>query len=55
MILRFGQKILDISEAQAETMVQPHGMADDRWRETMTGITRPIVLHGTSVSGPCPI
>jgi len=51
----FGQKILDISEAQEETMVEPHGIADDLGRKTMTGITRPIVLHGTSVSGRCPI
>src|SRR6516225_7425125 len=51
----FGQKILDISEAQVETMVKPHAIADDLGRETMTGIARPIVLHGTSVSGPCPI
>ena len=37
----FGQKILDISEAQAEAMVKPHGIADDLGRDTMTGITRP--------------
>ena len=50
----FGEKILDISEAQAETMVNPDGIADDFWSETMTVIGRPIVLHGTSVSVPCP-
>src|ERR1700686_4800426 len=31
----FGEKILDISEAQAETMVNPDGITDDFWRETM--------------------
>ena len=46
----FGQKILNISEAQAETMVNPDGIADDSWWETMTVIARPVVLHGTSVS-----
>jgi hypothetical protein len=46
----FGEKILDISEAQAETMVNPDGIADDFWRETMTVIARPVLLHGTSVS-----
>jgi hypothetical protein len=46
-----GIKILDISEAQRESMVNPDGIADDFWRETMTVIARPIVLHGTSVSG----
>ena len=50
----FGEKILDISEAQAETMVSPDGIADDFWRKTMTVIARPIVLHGTSVSVHCP-
>jgi hypothetical protein len=50
----FGEKILEISEAQAETMVNPDGIADDFWRETMTVIARPVVLHGTSVSVRCP-
>jgi len=50
----FGQKILDISEAQAEAMVHPDGIADDFWRETMTVIARPAVLHRTSVSVRCP-
>jgi hypothetical protein len=50
----FGEKILDISEAQAKAMVNPHGIADDLWRETMTVITRPAVLHRTSVSVRCP-
>jgi hypothetical protein len=50
----FGEKILDISEAQAETMVNPDGITDDFWRETMTVIARPVVLHGTSVSVRCP-
>ena len=35
----FGEKILDISEAQAETM---------------TVIAKPVVLYGTSVSARCP-
>ena len=30
-----GEKILYIAEAQAETMVNPDGIADDFWRETM--------------------
>jgi hypothetical protein len=46
----FGEKILDIPEAQAETMVSPDGIADDFWRETMTVVARPVVLHATSVS-----
>jgi hypothetical protein len=50
----FGEKVLDISEAQAESMVNPDGIADDFRRETMTVIARPIVLHGISVSGRCP-
>jgi len=50
----FGEKILDIPEAQAETMVNLDGMADDFPRETMTVIARPVVLHGTSVPVHCP-
>jgi len=42
----FGEKILDIPKAQAETMVSPDRIADDFWRETMTVIARPVV-HGT--------
>jgi hypothetical protein len=49
-----GQKILNISEAKAETMVSPDGIADDFWRKTMTVIARPVVLDGTSVSACCP-
>ena len=41
----FREKILDISEAQAETMVNPDGIADDFWRKTVTVIARPIVLR----------
>ncbi len=40
-----GQKILDISKAQAETMINPDGVADDFWREPMSVIARPAVLH----------
>jgi hypothetical protein len=50
----FGEKILDISETQEETMVSPDGIADDFWRETMTVIARPVVLHRTSLSARCP-
>ena len=50
----FGEKILDIPKAQAETMVNPDRIADDFWRETMTVIARPVVLHETSVSACCP-
>ena len=49
-----GEKILDISEAQAEAMVSPDRIADDLGRETIAGVTRPIALHGTSLSVSCP-
>jgi hypothetical protein len=45
-----GEKVLDIPEAQTETMVSPDRIADDFWRESMTVIARPVVLHRTSVS-----
>src|SRR5215475_3108576 len=47
----FGEEILDISDAQAEAMVSPHCIADDLGRETIAGVTRAIIFHGTSVSG----
>jgi hypothetical protein len=51
----FGEEILDIPEAQAETMIYPHGVADDFWRKTMTVIARPVVLHGNSVLHQLPL
>jgi hypothetical protein len=51
----FGEKILDISEAQAETMVNPDGVADDFWREPMAIIARPATFHRTSLSVPAQI
>ena len=50
----FGEKVLDVTEDQAETMVNPDGLADDFWRETITVIARPVALHRTSVSVRCP-
>jgi hypothetical protein len=49
----FGQKILDISEAQAEAMVRPDCIANDLGRKTIAGVTRSIALHGISLSVPC--
>ena len=36
--LAFSQQILDISKAQGESMVEPHGMADDFTWEPMSSI-----------------
>ena len=44
----FGEKILDISEAEAETMVNPDGIADDFWRVTMTVKARGPVFQFTA-------
>jgi hypothetical protein len=49
-----GEKILDIPETQAETMISPDRIADDLGRETIPGVTRAIALHGTSVSSFMP-
>ena len=49
----FGEKIFDIPEAQAETMVNPDGIADDFRREPMAVIQRPAAFHGTSLSVSC--
>ena len=48
----FGEEIFDITEAQAETVIDPDGVADDfRW-ETVSVVTRLGAIHGSqSVSG----
>ena len=48
----FGEEIFDITEAQAETVIDPHGVADDfRWK-TVSVVTRLGAIHGSqSVSG----
>jgi hypothetical protein len=46
----FGEKIFDISETQAETIVNPDHIADDFRREPMTIIPRPVAFHATSLS-----
>jgi hypothetical protein len=51
----FRQKILDVSEAQTETMVGPDRVTDDLGRKPIAGVARrPIALHGTSFSVCCP-
>ena len=46
----FGEKILDISETQAETMIDPDGMANDFDREAMTVVTRTMGFHALSLA-----
>ena len=40
-----GEKILDISEAQAEAMVSPDRIADDLARETIAGVVEPTIAR----------
>jgi hypothetical protein len=50
----FRQEILDIPEAEAETMVGPYRLADDLGRKPIAGVARrPITLHGPSLSVCC--
>jgi hypothetical protein len=46
----FGEKILDISETQAETMIDPDGMANDFDREAITVVTRTTGFHALSLA-----
>ena len=46
-----GEKILDISKAQAKAMVSPDRIADDLARETIAGVRRRVAFHDTSFSG----
>jgi len=49
------QKILDVSEAEAETMVGPDRITYDLGRKPIAGVARrPIALHGPSLSVCCP-
>ena len=46
----FGEKILDISETQAETMIDPDGMANDFDRKTVTVVTRTMGFQALSLA-----
>ena len=41
----FGQQILDIPEAQAVLVVEPHGVADDVGRKTMPQVAGSASVH----------
>ena len=45
-----GEKIFDISKAQAEAMVNPDRITDDLGRETIAGVTRRMAFHTISFS-----
>ncbi len=45
----FCQKIFDISEAQAESMVEPNSMADDFRREPVTAVAGCVAIHPGSL------
>ena len=40
VMLQLGQQVLDIPEAQSESVREPHGVADDLRRETITVVAR---------------
>ncbi len=43
------QEIFDISEAQAEAVVEPNGMADDLRRESVSAVVGCVVFHPASL------
>ncbi len=47
------QEILDISEAQAEAVVEPDGVADDLRRESVSVVAGCMVVHLPSLPGRC--
>ena len=50
----FREKILHVSEAHAEAMIDPHGVTNDfRWK-AVSVITGSGLLHGMSLSVSCP-
>ena len=42
----FGKQLFDFAEAEAEAMVQPHGVADNLREETVTVVTGCGGFHG---------
>jgi hypothetical protein len=52
----FREKILYVSEADAETMVGPDRVTDNLGRKPIAGVARrPIAIHGTSLSVCCKV
>jgi hypothetical protein len=47
-----GQDQLHVAQAQAEKVVQPHGMADDLGRETVAGVGGGLWRHRASLDQP---
>jgi hypothetical protein len=45
------QKIFHISEAQAESVVEPNGMADNFMRESIAPVTKHVGFHPLSLLG----
>ena len=43
------EEILGISETQAESVIQPHGVAYDFWRESVSGVADVWGIHRRSV------
>ncbi len=48
----FGQDQLDIPQAQAEHVIEPHGMADELGREAVPGVGGRVWHHLTSLAQP---
>ena len=46
----FGQQIFDIPIAKTETIVEPYGMADDIWRESVALVSMHTPILSISVS-----
>jgi hypothetical protein len=51
----FGQQIFNITEAHTETVIDPHSIADDFGRESVSTVTGSGSLHGLSLSASFPI
>jgi hypothetical protein len=43
------QEIFDITEAQAEAVVEPNGVADDLWWESVSAVAGYVVFHRASL------
>ncbi len=50
----FGQDQLDVAQAEAENVIQPHGMADDLGRKPMAAIEGRLCRHPISLARLAP-
>ena len=47
-----GEQLFDFTKAEAESMVEPHGVADDLRGKTITAVARSLSAHHARLPDP---